>query len=128
MNIDFIPFQIGEQYENWEFDLEPVKTSKTYDKYRYIKTDQKELLNVPVKQILLTFNLDILFQVEYYFEVKYFQQLKSKLIEFLGSGTFRDYRDGFEWENGEDTIRFLIMLNDNILILNIINKNCQNYI
>lgn len=101
MKIDFIPFQIGEQYENWEFDLEPVKTTKTYDQYKYLKADQKELFNVPIKQILLTFNLDILFQVEYQFESKYFQQLKSRLIEYLTTGTFRDYGNRLEWENGE---------------------------
>ncbi len=39
MKINFIPFKIGEQYENWEFDLEPVKTTNTYDQYRYFKKD-----------------------------------------------------------------------------------------
>lgn len=101
MKIDFIPFQIGEQYENWEFDLEPVKTTKTYDQYKYLKADQRELFYIPINQILLTFNLDILFQVEYQFETKYFQQLKNRLIEYLTTGTFRDYGNRFEWENVE---------------------------
>ena len=66
MEIDFIPFQIGMQYENWEFDLESIEldTKLPYDKYLYFKKDIKELFGVEVQYIYLYFNLDILFKVE----------------------------------------------------------------
>jgi hypothetical protein len=63
MKIYFIPFQIGMQYENWEFDLEPIET-KMYDKYKYIKNDIEHLFSLDVKYIYLYFDLEILFKVE----------------------------------------------------------------
>ncbi len=117
MNTHFTPFKIGEQYENWEFDLEPVNFTKTCDQYRYLKTDQREFFSIPIEQILLSFNLDILFQVEYHFQAKYFQQLKVKLIEFLTKGTFRDYSEGWEWE---DEYMLLILLKSKTRIMVIV--------
>ncbi len=64
MKIVFIPFQIGMQYENWEFDLEPVYDDKTLDKYKYIRDDIKVLFNHDIETIYLTFDLEILYKVE----------------------------------------------------------------
>lgn len=72
MKIDFIPFQIGEDYENWEFDLEPIDLSlkKPYDQYIYFKKDIKELFGLEIQLIYLYFSLDILFKVEVIFKSK----------------------------------------------------------
>ncbi|WP_420572945.1 hypothetical protein [Kordia sp.] len=72
MKIDFIPFQIGMQYENWEFDLEPINLSFkiSYDQFIYFKKDIKELFGIEIQDIHLYFNLDILFKVEIIFKSK----------------------------------------------------------
>jgi len=69
MKIDFTPFQIGMQYENWEFDLEPIDTDTLYDKYWYFKDDIKSLLDLEGFKIYLYFDWDILFKVEVTFEI-----------------------------------------------------------
>ncbi len=128
MNIDFNPFPIGEQYENWEFDLEPVKTTKTYDQYLYIKNEPKEILNVPLQKILLTFNLDILFQVEYYFEAKYFYELKNKLIEYLSTSAFKENLNRLEWVDNRITIYLEKPLQSENTILRILDKRFVGYL
>ncbi len=77
MKTDFIPFQIGMQYENWEFDLEPISSSRTYDKYQYIKNDITILFDIEIQHIYLYFNLDILNLVEIVFIDN------SKVIKFI---------------------------------------------
>ncbi len=127
MNIDFNPFPIGEQYENWEFDLEPFKTTKSYDQYLYKKNEPKEILNIPIQKTLLTFNLDILFQIEYYFEVKYFQQLKSKLVEYLSTGAFKENQNRIEWEDKEIIFTLEKSLQSDNIILIILDKKFVGY-
>ena len=72
MKIGFIPFQIGMQYENWEFDLEPINLSFkiSYDQYIYFKKDIKELFGLEIQLIYLYFSLDILFKVEIIYKSK----------------------------------------------------------
>ncbi len=77
MKLDFIPFKIGMHYENWEFDLELEESSETYDMFRYVKGDIKEVLGFEVTDIFLYFHLDILFQVEFFLE-----QGESQFEEF----------------------------------------------
>ena len=64
MTLEEVPFKIGMQYENWEFDLEPIETTKYYDKYEYIKGDITSIFYLDIKNIFLYFNLDILYKVE----------------------------------------------------------------
>lgn len=64
MDLEEIPFKIGMQYENWEFDLEPVKFDGNNVTYKYIKGDIKTILGKPIKCIYLYFNFDILYRVE----------------------------------------------------------------
>lgn len=125
MNIEFIPFKIGEQYENWEFDLEPFETTKTYDRYQYFKSDQKKLFSIPIEKILLTFSLDILFQVEYQFSPNCFEPLKSKLIEILTKGIFREYENKLEFENEKVCVN---LEKSKITVLKITDKNYVNYL
>ncbi|MCT4699175.1 MULTISPECIES: hypothetical protein [Tenacibaculum] len=64
MKLKELPFKIGMQYENWEFDLELVSTKKSYEVYKYIKEDIEEINEELIEQIHLYFELDILFKVE----------------------------------------------------------------
>lgn len=68
MKIDFIPFQLGMQYENWEFDLDAGEDLVICDRYRYIKDDILEMLGVPIADIYLYFNGDILVRVDLKFQ------------------------------------------------------------
>jgi hypothetical protein len=66
MKTDFIPFKIGMEYENWEFDLEPVENTLEYDKYIYFKNDITSVFGFEVSKIFLYFSWDILVKVEIY--------------------------------------------------------------
>ena len=68
MDLKDLPFKIGMQYENWEFDLEPIELAEYYDKYSYIKTDISKILDFDLEKIYLYFKLDILFKIEIKFK------------------------------------------------------------
>lgn len=114
MGIDFIPFKLGMEYDNWEFDLESDYETTEYERYLYIKKDMDALLGVPVERIYLSFNADILFMVEYEFTREHFESLKSKLGVILGKGTFRDSGNCIEWRYRDLTLEVC--------------RNCRNYI
>jgi len=55
------------QYENWEFDLEPIPDKyKGRDSYKYIGKEKFYYYGLEVKEIELTFELDILVEVRLY--------------------------------------------------------------
>ena len=60
MNDIYLPFQIGEQYENWEFDLDYLNEEKIkgFDSYLYLW--QRAFLYLVSSRIELIFALDIL--------------------------------------------------------------------
>ncbi|CAA0205113.1 hypothetical protein [Tenacibaculum maritimum] len=65
MKLEELPFKIGMQYENWEFDLEYEKTTIRnnieYVVYRYKKLERNYFLDIEIKGgIFLIFNADIL--------------------------------------------------------------------
>ena len=64
MIIDFIPFQIGMDYEHWEFDLEFLEDLHICEKYKYLRYDITEVLDNPVEVIYLYFNWDVLVRVD----------------------------------------------------------------
>ena len=68
MIIDFIPFQIGMDYEHWEFDLEFIEDIHTCEKYKYIKHDITEVLSNPIEVLYLYFNCDVLVRVDVEFQ------------------------------------------------------------
>jgi len=70
MDYKDLPFKIGMQYENWEFDLEPIEFAQYYDKYEYIKNDIPFVLAEKGEHIYLYFKLDILFRIEIVFKSK----------------------------------------------------------
>lgn len=59
-----IPFKIGMEYENWEFDLEILPDRlERYDSYRYIGNEFNNILNFSTDETELIFSYDILVAV-----------------------------------------------------------------
>lgn len=59
-----IPFKIGMEYENWEFDLEILPNRlEGYDSYRYVGNEFNNFLNYPTEETELIFSYDILVAV-----------------------------------------------------------------
>lgn len=79
MKNQFLPFQIGEQYEKWEFDLELLDEEriKGCDSYAYL--GNALLLNEKAQKAELIFSLDILVGVIMDFEF----ENKAKLEKFV---------------------------------------------
>ncbi len=72
MKLEELPFKIGMQYENWEFDLEYEKTTIRnnieYVVYRYKKLEKHFFLGTEIKRgVFLSFNGDILMEVVFLF-------------------------------------------------------------
>lgn len=87
MKKPFFPFELGMQYENWEFKLlvagEIIENGIFYDVYEYIGEYQK-LAEVKADRIELWFNFDILEKVVYYFKLELYAELLFKLEQKLG--------------------------------------------
>jgi len=59
MKTDILPFHLGMQYENWEFDLEPTNNRiKGYDSYIYIK--EITVFGIKPRKIELIFYWELL--------------------------------------------------------------------
>ncbi|WLD24718.1 hypothetical protein NU10_04855 [Flavobacterium dauae] len=59
METDILPFRLGMQYENWEFDLEPINSRiKGYDSYIYIK--EITVFDIKPRKIELIFYWELL--------------------------------------------------------------------
>ena len=59
MKKDILPFHLGVEYENWEFDLEPTNNRiKGYDSYIYIK--EITVFGLKPRKIELIFYWEIL--------------------------------------------------------------------
>ncbi len=75
MRNTFLPFQIGEQYENWEFDLEYLNEEKIkgFDSYLYLW--QSAFLYLVSSRIKLIFAWDILEVVIMSFEFNSMEEI-----------------------------------------------------
>ena len=84
MKIEDLPFLIGEQYENWEFELEILPDRiKGMDSYKYIGKEIHKFLNYIPVQSELIFDLDILECVVLVFEDEnIFSKLINELLQF----------------------------------------------
>jgi len=88
MKLIKLPFEIGKEYENWEFDLEILNTEriKGFDSYIYIR--EIVFLGVNPRYTELIFSLDVLqvvimvFEFNSLAEQNLFQQ-KIEQREFL---------------------------------------------
>lgn len=82
-----IPFKLGMQYENWEFDLEVTQDRlQGYDSYIYTGKKFNNFLNYSKFKTELIFNLDILEALMISFENKnliYFESLNQTLSKEL---------------------------------------------
>jgi len=80
---DKFPFGLGEQYDNWEFDLlatgEILENGINYEVYEFVG-EIPTLLDIKPDKIELLFNADVLEKVVYYFNgnvIEHFEQLLS---------------------------------------------------
>jgi len=78
-----LPFKLGEQYDNWEFDLlaigEFLENEISYEVYEFIG-ELPALSDIKPNKVELLFNADVLEKVVYHFEgnlVERFEQLFS---------------------------------------------------
>lgn len=82
-----LKFTIGEQYENYEFDLQEQGSKTvnglTYEIYLYTKGTSQTLFGLSVKSIFLYFNGDILSCVEYELIGNNFEYLKRQINKYL---------------------------------------------
>ena len=87
-----LPFQIGKQYENWEFDLEPTEKERIlgFDSYIYFR--ELLFLGVIPRYVELIFSWDILKMVLFTVDFKTKQDLElfkdSLSLEFRKSNQF----------------------------------------
>lgn len=88
-----IPFKIGMEYENWEFDLEVLPDRLGgYDNYKYIGNEFNNFLNYSTDKTELIFSLDILEvvvlsftnrNIKFYYElIKVVGKYKKKKINY----------------------------------------------
>lgn len=88
-----IPFKLGMQYDNWEFDLDITKDRVVgYDSYIYIGRKFNNFLNYPTDETELIFSLDILEvvvlsftsrNIKFYYElIKVVEKYKKKKINY----------------------------------------------
>ena len=94
MKTDILPFAIGMEYEDLEFDLEVLPDRiKGYDSYIYVEKEVKNFLNNPTDKIELIFHWEILvaiiMSVEYNEADLHLELLKYlTLVEKKGNHTF----------------------------------------
>ena len=87
-----LPFQIGNHYENWEFDLEPTEKERIlgFDSYIYFR--ELLFLGVIPRYVELIFSWDILKMVLFTVDFKTKQDLElfkdSLSLEFRKSNQF----------------------------------------
>ena len=92
MKNDKLPFQIGNHYENWEFDLEPTEKERIlgFDSYIYFR--ELLFLGVIPRYVELIFSWDILKVVLFTVDFKTKQDLElfkdSLDFEFIKSNQF----------------------------------------
>jgi len=94
MKTDILPFPIGLEYEDLEFDLEVLPDRiKEYDSYIYVGKEVKNFLNYPTDKIELIFHWEILvaiiMSVEYNEADLHLELFKYlTLVEKKGNHTF----------------------------------------
>ena len=92
MKNDKLPFQIGNHYENWEFDLEPTEKERIFGFDSYIYFRELLFLGVIPRYVELIFSWDILKVVLFTVDFKTKQDLElfkdSLSLEFRKSNQF----------------------------------------
>lgn len=110
-----LPFQIGNHYENWEFDLEPTEKKRIlgFDSYIYFR--ELLFLGVIPRYVELIFSWDILKVVLFTVDFKTKQDLElfkdSLDLEFRKSNKSNLIVDKYELANSIEL--WLVNLQDN---------------
>ena len=100
-----LPFQIGEHYENWEFDLEvlDVERIKGYDNYLYLKevnlsgftSNYTELIFLfdILEQVILKLNFETQEQLNHFINNLSITKIKWKILELNLTITYGNMGD-----------------------------------
>ncbi len=112
----YLKFTIGEQYENYEFQLSSIKeyveNGLSYEVYLYTGYE-KSIFNQEAEKILLHFNADILMKLVYIFNDDCFEELKeqiNKIIEAVKEDVYfiswyiKNYTITLEYTKSHQTI------------------------
>ena len=129
MKTDFIPFQLGEEYDNFEFYLNEFEDLIICDKYKYIGVDFLSILGQTIKCVYLYFNSDILVRVDVILKAK----KEQKFIEISDILNDKMKKEGRlkilqkkilqkEWRGKKSLLAFQFNLDENSLCI-ILTKN-----
>ncbi len=125
-----LKFTIGEQYENYEFDLKDFGSKTinglTYEIYLFTKGTSQTLFGLPVKSVLLYFNADILSCVEYEFEGNQFNYLVNEIDSYLVIGITHNISKKTVFKLNKEVVLEIIVENKEITILSIQSINYFN--
>lgn len=82
--INQLKFRIGEQYENYEFQLKPIKeyieNNIHYDAYSF-EENSNSILGIKTDKVELHYNADILEKVVYHFTGNQYECLKEQIAQ-----------------------------------------------
>lgn len=80
--INQLKFRIGEQYENYEFQLKPIKeyieNNIHYDAYSF-EENSNSILGIKTDKVELHYNADVLEKVVCYFKGNQYECLKEQI-------------------------------------------------
>ncbi len=91
-----IPFTIGEQYENYEFDLDMLsETIRGYDRYLYLGDKTINIRSIHFR-IEMFFNADILSGFNVFYYVKEYNIVLQELILYFNKPQIKD-KSTYKW-------------------------------
>lgn len=121
MKKDRIPFKIGMQYENWEFNLDILPDRiKGLDSYLNIDESLNTFLNVHSDKTELIFSLDILEGVIITFENRtlyFYKELKEMILSDLEKLGGLDIMFSSECEDYSNKLAYCVSYKDNTVYL-----------
>ncbi len=130
MKKDKIPFKIGMQYENWEFNLDILPDKiKGLDSYLNIDESLNTFLNVRTDKTELIFSLDILEGVIITFEnrtLNFYKVLKEMILSNLEKLGGLDIMFSSECEDYSNKLAYCVSYKDNTVYLFYCNKHIYN--
>ncbi|WP_452221426.1 hypothetical protein [Lacinutrix salivirga] len=126
MKKDKIPFKIGMQYENWEFNLDILSDKiKGLDSYLNIDESLNKFMNVHTDKTELIFSLDILQGVIITFENKtlyFYKELKEMILSYLKKLGGLDIMFSLECEDYPNKLAYSIFYKKRTVLLLYCNK------
>lgn len=93
---ELFKFSIDEELDKYEFDLKYlssiiVDNNLEFETYRYEKTDIKTFLGYNVKQVLLSYNADVLAGATYFLRTKKFIKVLSLIFPYIAHKESKHY-------------------------------------